>query len=189
MHFWRGRRCHAAPAYITAPLLERHGPGREVPDDGPQCCHPVRPQNHVVPCERHHVKIDVELHAIDDDWGLAEDTGASHALAIDYCRREPWARLDVQPHAPGGRLPDEAVSRPRVDERDEGSSAREHLELDRVADSHSRDRVQGENWGPWARLVGVPGIVANLEATDVEDPPADAVVSPRLLLVAVEAQA
>jgi hypothetical protein len=41
-------------------------------------------------------------------------------LAIGYCRREPWARLDVQPRAMGGRLPDEAVSRPRVDERDEG---------------------------------------------------------------------
>jgi hypothetical protein len=68
-------------------------------------------------------------------------------------------------------------------------SAQELLELDRVADSHSGDRVQGKNRGLRAWLVGVPGLVDNLETTDVKDPPTNAVVSPRILLVAVEAQA
>jgi hypothetical protein len=95
----------------------------------------------------------------------------------------------VQPRAPSGRLPDEAVSRPRVDERDKDSSAQEHLELDRVADGHSRDRVQRKSRGLRARPVGGRGIIGDLEAADVEDPPADAVVSLRILLVAVEAQA
>jgi hypothetical protein len=49
--------------------------------------------------------------------------------------------------------------------------------------------VQGENRGLRARLVDVPGLIANLKTADVKDPPADAVVSPRILLVAVEAQA
>jgi hypothetical protein len=52
---------------------------------------------------------------------MAEDTGASDALAVGYCRREPWARLDVQTRVSCGCLPDEAVGRPRVNERDEGS--------------------------------------------------------------------
>jgi hypothetical protein len=108
-------------------LLERHGPGREIPDDGPQRGHLLCPQDRVVSYERHYIKVDVELHVVDDDWSLAEDTGASHALAIGYCCRELWTRLDMQPRAPGGRLSDEAMGRPRVDERDEGSNAQEHL--------------------------------------------------------------
>jgi hypothetical protein len=151
MHSSRGWRGHATPAYVTALLLERHGPGHEIPDDGPQRGHPLCPQDHVVSRERHYVKVDVELHAGDDDWSLAEDIGASHALAIGYCRREPWTRLDVQP---------------------------------RVA-----DRMQGENRGLRTRIVGVSGLVANLKTTYVKDPPANAVVSSRILLVAVETQA
>jgi hypothetical protein len=62
------------PADDTSSLLECHGPSGEVPNDGPQCGHPYRTEDHIEPGERHDKEVDAKLPAVDGDWGLAEDT-------------------------------------------------------------------------------------------------------------------
>lgn len=41
---------------VAVLLLERHGPGCEILDDGPQGGHLVCAENHVVPCQGHDVR-------------------------------------------------------------------------------------------------------------------------------------
>lgn len=78
-----------------------------------------------------------------------------------------------------------------VDEHDEGCGTQEHLELYCVADGHLGDHVQGENQGCRVRNILGQGIVdiGDVDAVDVEDSLAYAVVPPRVLFVAVEAEA
>jgi hypothetical protein len=83
------------------------------------------------------------------------------------------------------------VSRSRVNERDESSGADGHLQLYSVADGHPGDGVQGEHRRLRVLIISRGGIVGEvqLDALDVEDPLTDAVVPPRVALVAVEAEA
>lgn len=86
-------------------------------------------------------------------------------------------------------LPNEAVSRARVDERGESSGG--HLQLYSVADGHLGDGVQEEHRRLRVLIIRSGGIVGKvqLDAMDVEDPLTDTVVPLHVTLVAVEAKA
>jgi hypothetical protein len=89
----------------------------------------------------------------------------------------------VDTSATGGLHPNEAVRGAGVNERDEVGCAHPDPELDRFAAGNAGDRVQGKHWGFLVR-----DALLQFNAVDEEDVTADAVMTPRIRLVAVVAE-
>jgi hypothetical protein len=171
--------------------LEGQASSAEIPEDRAQRRQPLGAQNHVITCKRHNKQIDEENITMDSDRRLTYDAHARHPITVRHRSCEAGSVLEGQPGALRRGLGDEIVSRPGVQERDEGVAGEVDVDPHGAGGPDACNSVQGEGrrllclgqFHPCCHFVDV----LFHGAVEEEQPLTDAVMPPTKLLIAVVA--
>jgi hypothetical protein len=139
----RGTR-HPLPIDGLAIPLEGQASSAKIPEDRVQRRQPLCAQNHVITCKRHNKQIDEESVIVDSDRRLTYDTHARHQIAVRHRSYEAGPKLEGQTGALRRRLGDKIVTRPGVQEHDEGVAGEVDVGLHGVGEPDGSNGMQGE---------------------------------------------